>query len=177
MRSLTAGLVALVLVAGACSPAGGPAQPGGSSDDAWRTVVLQDVATGEEFTISDLRGKVVAIETMAIWCTTCRIQQHESQAALDQVNSPDVVYISLDVDANERAADLATYAANEGFTWRFAVSTAEMSRSLVATFGAQILSPPSTPLIVMGPDGTVVEQHVGITPAATLAALFEEHLP
>jgi thiol-disulfide isomerase/thioredoxin len=138
---------------------------------------LRDVVTGEEFRIADLQGKVVVIEAMAIWCTTCRVQQGEAQAALAEVASADVVYISLDVDPNERAEDLAEYARREGFDWRFVVASAEVSRSLAVTFGDQILSPPATPIVILGPDGQLIEKHTGIKGAGDLAALIEEHLP
>jgi thiol-disulfide isomerase/thioredoxin len=165
----------------ACSPAGGgtgtTASGAPPANEAWRSTPLRDVVSGEDFRIADLTGKVVAIEAMAVWCTSCRIQQLEAQAALGEVNSPDVVYLSLDIDPNERADDLAEYARREGFGWRFAIATPEVARSLVATFGEQVLSPPSTPLIVLAPDGRVVAQHFGITSAGDLAALFEEHLP
>jgi hypothetical protein len=177
MRSLTAGFVAIALLAASCSTGGGQGQGIGTGDEAWRTATLRDVVTGEEFRIADLRGKIVAIEAMAIWCTNCRVQQGAAQAALEQVASPDVVYISLDVDPNERDDDLAAYATREGFTWRFAVASAEVSRSLAATFGDQILSPPATPLVVLGPDGELIEKHIGVKGADDLAALFEEHLP
>jgi hypothetical protein len=105
------------------------------------------------------------------------VQQGEAQAALDQVASPDVVYISLDVDPNERAEELADYARREGFAWRFVVASADVSRSLAATFGDQVLSPPATPLVILGPDGQLIEKHIGIKGAGDLAALIEEHMP
>jgi len=86
-------------------------------------------------------------------------------------------YISLDVDPNEREADLAAYAGREGFTWRFVVASPEVSRSLAATFGDQILSPPATPLVLLGPDGELIEKHIGIKGSQDLAALIKEHLP
>jgi thiol-disulfide isomerase/thioredoxin len=180
MRTLAGALLAVAFVTSACSSGGGQsgqsASPG-TADEAWRTAVLKEVATGEGFRIADLQGKVVAIEAMAIWCATCRIQQGEAQAALDEVASADVVYISLDVDPNERAEDLAEYARREGFDWRFVVASADVSRSLAATFGDQILSPPATPLVILGPDGQLIEKHIGIKGAADLAALIKEHLP
>lgn len=176
MGSLTAGLIALAMLVAACS-GGGIAPGSGSPDQAWRTASLRDVLTGEELRVSELEGKLVAIETMAIWCSTCRIQQGEAKAALEQVVSPDLVYISVDVDPNERAEDLAAYARSEGFTWRFVVASPEVSRSLAAAFGDQILSPPATPLILIGPDGALIEKHIGIRRAAELTALFLEHLP
>jgi hypothetical protein len=171
-------LLAVVFAVAACSTGGGG--PGGAAavgDEAWRTIPIRDVVSGEEFRIADLEGNVVAIETMAIWCVSCRFQQLEAQAALADVDSPDVVYLSLDVDPNERADDLAEYARREGFDWRFAVASPDVARSLAASFGDQVLSPPATPIVVLGPDGQVVEQHVGIMGAGDLAALFEEHMP
>jgi thiol-disulfide isomerase/thioredoxin len=135
------------------------------------------VVTGVEFRLKDLEGKVVAIEAMAIWCINCRMQQQEALAALAAVGSPDVVYVRLDVDPNEQAGDLADYARREGFGWRFVVASPDVSRSLAATFGDQILSPPATPLIVLGPDGQLIEKHIGIKGAADLESLLKEHLP
>jgi thiol-disulfide isomerase/thioredoxin len=177
MRSLAAMLLAASVAAAACSTGGGQSGGSGTVDGAWRSAALRDVVAGDEFRINDLRGKVVVLEAMAIWCVNCRQQQGEAQAALAQVNSADVVYISLDVDPNERAQDLAGYARREGFGWRFVVASPEVSRSLAATFGDQVLSPPATPLVVLGPDGEVIEKHIGIKSAADLAALLEEHLP
>ena len=178
MRSASAALLAVVLLVSACSAASTDgAGDAAIGNELWRSATLRDVVTGEEFRIKDLEGKVVAIEAMAIWCSTCRTQQLEAQAALDTLGSSDVAYISLDVDPNERAEDLAEYARREGFDWRFAVASPEVSRSLVATFGDQILSPPSTPLVILDPEGRVVEQHIGVTGARALVALFEEHLP
>jgi thiol-disulfide isomerase/thioredoxin len=178
VRSALAGILAAALVFVGCSAATGDGAEGTpAGTELWRTAALRDVVTGEEFRITDLEGKVVAIEAMAIWCSTCRTQQLEAQAALDTLGSSDVAYISLDVDPNERAQDLAEYAHREGFDWRFAVASPEVSRSLAATFGDQILSPPATPLVILDPEGQVVEQHIGITGARELAALFQEHLP
>jgi hypothetical protein len=174
-----AALAALTLAVGACSTGGGGATPAASPDTtaAWRSTPLTDVRTGETFTIDGLAGKLVAIEPMAIWCSNCRIQQTEAATALAALASDDLVYISLDVDPNEPPADLAAYSAEEGFDWPYAVASVDVARSLASEFGAQVLSPPSTPLILVGPDGTVIEQHVGIRRAAELEALFRQHLP
>jgi len=85
-----------------------------------------------------------------------------SPGGLDRLADPDLVYVSLDVDPNERAEGLADYARREGFAWHFAVASPELSRSLAARFGDQVLSPPATPLLVVGPNGQVVEQGIGI---------------
>lgn len=172
-------LLALVLVVAACSATGGGsgAQGGAPPDDTWRTAELVDVRTGEAFTVDGLEGKLVVVEPMAIWCTTCAAQQAEVADALETLATDDLVYVSLDVDPNERAPDLAEYADRSGFGWRFAVASREVARSLATTFGDQILSPPSTPIIVIAPSGEVVDQGFGIKRASELLDRFRTYLP
>jgi cytochrome oxidase Cu insertion factor (SCO1/SenC/PrrC family) len=166
-------LLTLMLVVGACAA---PTSPG-QGDPGWRTEPLTDVRTGESFRIDDLRGKLVAIEPMAVWCTSCRAQQREVSVALEELGSQDVVFISVGVDPNERAEALADYAEQWGFDWRFAVAPAAFSRSLADEFGAQVLSPPSTPMIVLDAEGAVVDHHFGIRRAEQLLSLLSAHLP
>lgn len=174
-RSALAWLVGAVLVAAACSS--GPTAPTAKpTDDAWRTTALVDTRSGATFTIDELKGKLVVIEPMAIWCSNCRIQQEEAAVALDRLDDPTIVYVSVDVDPDEHAGDLAAYADGSGFDWDFVVATKEVARSLAATFGDQILSPPSTPLILVGRDGEVVEPHFGVRSADDLVELFSQHL-
>lgn len=174
--TLVAALFAAILVVACSAPPAAPVAPS-TAAETWRTATLRDVLGGEDFAIRDLEGKVVVIEPMAIWCVNCRFQQHEAQLALEELGSNDVVYVSLDIDPRERASDLAAYAQREGFDWRFVVASPDVSRSLAASFGDQVLSPPATPLVVLAPDGRVVEQHVGVRSADALVALIQQHLP
>lgn len=168
-----------LLMAAACTTGSSPGDPapGGSPDldAAWRTAPLRDSRTGETFTVNDLAGKLVAIEPMAVWCSSCKIQQLEAAAALAQLDDPDIVYVSVSVDPNERDQDLADYADLWGFDWRFVVADADLARALADAFGPQILSPPSTPMILVAPSGEVVEQHFGIRGASDLVELFDAH--
>jgi hypothetical protein len=144
--------------------------------DPWRTVQLTDVRSGETFTIASLAGKVVVIEPMAIWCSNCAHQQKEASKALAALESEEVVYISLDVDPGEREADLAAYAHDRGFDWRFVVAGRDLSRALALAFGDQVLSPPSTPKIIVGPDGGVVGPKFGIDDASVIEAELRDQL-
>jgi cytochrome oxidase Cu insertion factor (SCO1/SenC/PrrC family) len=166
-------LLGLVLVLAACAGPATPGEPGA----AWRTEPLTDVRTGESFRIDDLRGKLVVIEPMAVWCTSCRVQQGEVSVALERLASDDIVFISVGVDPNEPAASMAEYAEQWGFGWRFVVAPADFSRALANEFGAQVLSPPSTPMIVLDADGTVVDHHFGIRGSGQLIPLLSGHLP
>ena len=43
----------------------------------WYSYDLTDINTGAVFSIEDYSGKVVLIETMAVWCGNCLKQQLE----------------------------------------------------------------------------------------------------
>jgi cytochrome oxidase Cu insertion factor (SCO1/SenC/PrrC family) len=145
--------------------------------DPWRTAPLTDVRSGETFTIADLGGSVVVIEPMAIWCVNCLRQQRQVATALETLEGADVVYISLDVDPSERPADLAAYAEEHGFDWRFVVAGREVSRQLARALGDQVLSPPSTPKIIVTRDGQVIGPTFGMADAAAVEAEIRSHLP
>ncbi|MEP7378843.1 MAG: hypothetical protein ABI725_04700 [Chloroflexota bacterium] len=143
---------------------------------AWLATDLRDVRTGETIHPADLLGKLVVIEPMAAWCSNCRAQQDEVRSALANINSANLVYVSLDVDPNETESDLARYADDRGYAWHFAVASRELARALAATFGDVVLSPPSTPKIVIKPDGTA-DVSYGIKSAADLEAELIALLP
>ncbi len=124
------------------------------SSDALLDVQLTDVRSGETFTLGEVaatRGPVL-LEPMAVWCSSCRAQQHEVIGAHDLAEFSSV---SLDVDLSEAPADLAAYADREGFDWAFAMADASLYRMLQDRFGFASTNPPSTPLIVIESDGTV----------------------
>ena len=144
-----------------------------SSPRAWATAPLTDVASGEEFRIADLAGKVVILETMAIWCPSCRAQQGDVQEALARLPPDRVEYVVLDVDPSEDAASLAEYAAANGFKGRYAIAGTDVARALAADFGDQFLNPPSTPMLVIGGDGTVTPTDFGHKSVDEVVALAE----
>lgn len=136
--------------------------------------MLTDVTTGETFRIADLAGKVVIIETMAIWCSNCRVQQGEAKTALARL--PDsVVYIALDIDPNEDGPSLAAYREQNDFEGIYAIAGKDVARALAADFGDQVLNPPSTPMIFVGTDGTVTLTEFGIKGSDDIVATAEAH--
>lgn len=124
------------------------------------------------FTLGALAAeRPVLLEMMAIWCANCRTQQHEVVAAheLAEFNS-----VSLDVDPNERPGDLAAYSADMGFAWRFAMANQTLAAALRDRFGSAVLNPPSMPMILFFPDGSVRALEFGRGySAAELAAELE----
>ena len=136
---------------------------------AWATATLTDVATGETFTIADLAGKPVFIETMAIWCSNCRAQQGRFTEAFGKMAPGTASYVVLTVDPSETAEDLARYRAERGFTGAYAVAGKELSKALEGEFGANVLNPPSVPLIFVSRNGEVSFS----TGAESVAAILE----
>jgi thiol-disulfide isomerase/thioredoxin len=144
-------------------------------DRPWATAQLVDTATGEPFAIADHAGKVVIVETMAIWCSNCRAQQRDVQEALARIPADRVVYVVLDVDPNENAASLADYRVRNGFEGRYAIAGIEVARALAADFGDQVLNPPSTPVIFIGTAGQITLTDFGHKSPDEIVALAEEH--
>jgi len=152
------------------SPSGAPMQSSaaasasastaGRPTDALLAFELTDVRSGETFTLGDLAeaSGPVLLETMAVWCSNCRAQQQEVVTAHE---AGDFASVSLDVDLSESPEDLAAYADREGFDWHFAIADPELYRALQDRFGVASTNPPSTPLIIIGADGTVTPLEFG----------------
>lgn len=121
----------------------------------WAAATLTDVSTGQTFTIASLAGKPVFVEAMAIWCTNCRAQQGRFTEAFGKLPNGAAEYVVLTIDPSETAADLARYKQGRGFAGRYAVAGKDVSAALQAEFGANVLNPPSVPLIFISPSGEV----------------------
>jgi len=136
--------------------------------DPLHAIELFDVNSQTAFTLGALAAeRPVLLEMMAIWCTNCRAQQHEVVAAHELA---EFVSVSLDVDPNERPGDLAMYSADMGFAWRFAMANQTLAAALRDRFGPAVLNPPSTPMVLLFPDGSVRALEFRAYGAAELAA-------
>ena len=142
----------------------------------WATATLTDVRTGEPFRIADLvaQGRVVFLETMAIWCSNCRRQQQEAVAAMAGLDPSSVTWVGIDVEASESADALARYSEDNGFDFTYAIADRDLARALVEEFGEQILNPPSVNVVVIGTDGRVTPSR-GHKSADQIVALATEH--
>jgi cytochrome oxidase Cu insertion factor (SCO1/SenC/PrrC family) len=176
-------LTALLLAACATSAsttavepvAGEPVAAANTPD--WFNIELTDAQTGETFTMNDFAGKVVLVETMAMWCPNCVVQANEVRNLHNLLGNPDdLVSVSLDVDVNEDRASLKEYAAGYGFDWRFAVAPLEVARALGNLYSAQYLNPPLSPMLIIDRSGSVHHLEYGLKNAETLQKSLEPHL-
>jgi len=144
---------------------------------AWFGAQLTNVRSGETFTINDFKGKVVLVETLAMWCPNCKKQQMQVQALHEQLgDNPDFISIGLDIDPNENGEDLKAYTDSNGFDWIYAVAPAEVSRELGNLYGAEFLNPPSTPMFIIDRKGEVHPLPFGIKSAEDLLKAIEPFL-
>ena len=160
VRSISLVLAALLLLLTACSAGSPQPNAGGNAaplDAATTRAILDyeliDVRSGGRFTLRQLASdKPVLVETMAVWCVTCLGQQREvvRAHALADFHS-----VGLDVDPNERAADLVTYSEREGFDWPYAMADAGLVKLLTDAYGFGVTNPPSTPTFVITQDGKI----------------------
>lgn len=176
-------LPVFVLVISACGTAqaeidsAAAPTPTYSFDADWLNMSLTDVQTGKTFTIHDYAGKVVLVETMAVWCPNCIIQNGAVQKLHTALGHPDdLISISLDVDLNEDIAMLKEYAQDYGFDWHFAVAPLPVARALGNLYSAQYLNPPLAPMLLIDRNGDVHQLAYGIKNVEALLKVVEPYL-
>lgn len=175
-----AGLLAGALLLGACatSVVADPANPvvtpvdtgssppsssdPASADDVHPVLAAQATAAdGSRFSIADFGGKTVFVETFATWCGNCRRQLGDTNAAAAEAGD-DVVFLVLSIETELDPAELATYAADNGFdNVRFGVLDAQGLVDFNAQFGRSVLNAPSTPKFIVRADGSISELTTG----------------
>ena len=143
----------------------------------WFDMELIDAQTGETFTMNDYAGKVILLETMAIWCPNCTVQGNEVRNLHEALGNPDdLISVSLDVDINEDSASLKEYAYGFGFDWHFAIAPLEVARALGNLYTAQYLNPPLSPMMIIDRDGNVHHLEYGLKDSETLQKAVEHYL-
>lgn len=144
---------------------------------AWFSIGLTNVRTGETITIQDLKGKVVLVETMAVWCSNCLRQQGQVKELHGLLGErDDFVSIGLDIDPNEDASKLKDFVDAQGFDWLYAISPIDVSRDLSSLYGDQFLNPPSTPMLAIDRHGVVHPLPFGIKSAEDLLNFIQPFL-
>jgi thiol-disulfide isomerase/thioredoxin len=152
------------------------------SDDAmitptWFEVSLNNVNTGEFFKISDFSGKVVLVENLAMWCSTCKKQQNEIVKLRENLGKEsDLVTVGLDVDPNEEAGDLQAYTTANNFDWYYAIAPQEVTNEISNLYGAQYLNPPSAPILLIDREGNVHTLPFGLKSAEELMEFIQPFL-
>ncbi len=154
------------------------ATPGAMMESpAFFDATLTDAASMQPFTIHDYQGKVVLVETMAMWCPNCLQQQKQVEALHTLLGErDDFVSVSLDIDPNEEAGPLKSYVEKNGFDWTYAIAPAAVSREIGQLYGQQFLNPTSTPMFIIDRHGQVHTLPFGIKNAEALKNALDPFL-
>jgi cytochrome oxidase Cu insertion factor (SCO1/SenC/PrrC family) len=144
---------------------------------AWYGVSLTDASSGKTFKVDDYKGKVVLVETMAVWCTNCKQQQDNIKAFHAQLGmKDDFVTVSLDIDPHENLDTLKAYVTKTGFDWMYAVSPVDATREIAKLYGDQFLNPTSTPILIIDRKGVAHPLPFGIKSADDLSKAVDMYL-
>jgi cytochrome oxidase Cu insertion factor (SCO1/SenC/PrrC family) len=143
----------------------------------WFDMALTDVQTGKTFTMNDYAGKVVLLETMAIWCPNCTVQATQVKKLHEALGNPeDLISVTLDVDSHEDEAALKEYASSYRFDWHFSVAPLLVQRALGNLYSAEYLNPPLSPMLIIDREGIVHQLDYGIKDVETLQKIVAPYL-
>lgn len=143
----------------------------------WHSSELTDVNTGMIFRVADFQGKVILVETMAIWCPKCLTQQKEVKRMHDILGDrDDFISMGINTDPNEDAQQLSAYVMNNGFDWLYVVASNELINEIGELYGPQFLNPPSTPMLIIDRQGEAHFLPLGIKSAEELKSLLTPFL-
>jgi len=151
-----------------------PATPAeaGTPEETWKVTKLQDVRTGETFSVDSFSGMPVILYTFTVTCPICTRQQMEI-TALKKALGDGVVVIGLDIDPKEEIGTLETHIRSNGFLGYYALPPQEMTMSLVDRFGPVVATPASAPILVICPGGDARLLDQGIKTSSSLASTLQ----
>lgn len=133
----------------------------------WRNTQLTDVKTQETFTIEEYTGKTILIESFAVWCPKCKQQQDEMKKLIEEYQD-ESIHIAINTDQNEDETKVLEHINKHGYTWKYTVFPTEATNSLIEEFGIGIINAPTTPVILICPNGNTKQLDRGIKTAETL---------
>ncbi len=155
-------------------PAGSPTPERASTLADWQTIALTDARTGDAFTLGDFVGCTVFVGTIATWCPSCLTQLDYVATAAEELDPDQFIFITISVETEISADDLARYADDATFDWRFSVATPDALRAIVDEFGRESILPPSVPHVIVNPDGTYGELRTSYSKPDEIVTLMKD---
>lgn len=161
------GTGALLVLAVACSPAGGASgQSRGVIGEPPPEVSLRDL-DGNRVALRGFEGKVVVFDFWAVWCGPCRVSLPFFQEMQDRYREDGLVVIGLHVDEG-----LPADAEVQAFLDEYEVTYLNLISTFEADEGFRVSLVPTTYLADRS--GLVRKRHLGFNPDRTPARLENE---
>ena len=110
---------------------------------------------GNKINLKELRGSIVLIDFMAIWCGPCETEIGHLKDVQLNYSSHGVKIVSIDVDNSESSAQLKGFKQNHSCDWLFAAG----GGGVAETYGVK-----SIPTIyIIDKQGIITYKNVGLT--------------
>ncbi|UBB90381.1 TlpA family protein disulfide reductase [Candidatus Kaistella beijingensis] len=125
---------------------------------------VTDVASGDQISTADLKGKVVFINFWASWCPPCRAEFPSIQKFYEKYKSnQQVVFLTVNLDDNPELGK--KYLAKENFSIPFLIPSSEIPKEVFSG------SLPTT--VVLDKKGVIRLHHQGVADYST-ANFYEQ---
>jgi len=158
------------------SNVGSEAQPSNNEDgvvlnssNGFGGIPLKDVNGNSVYT-DDFRGKVVLIEMMATWCMSCAQQEKILKELYPIYKDKNFALLSVSVDPTFDTQDvLKDHMVKKNIPW---LMTRDTTLMMTDFFKVTELAT----VLIISPEGEVVERFVGVTDLDTLSRSLDELL-
>lgn len=131
-------------------------------------VITKDGLTGEKFTLSSTRGKVVFMEFIMSWCSVCDRMGPIVKELHDQYSARGVVFVTVaGKDTRATEEETAKFLRDHEVTWTSVFDEKMEAFSLYSIRGTPTF-------VIIGRDGRIVNVIVGARPYEYLASALEE---
>ena len=102
------------------------------------------------------------------------LTRREQETKKLEAQRDDIISVSLDTDPNEDASNIRSHIQKNGFDWRYAIASGAVSASLSQDFGADILSVPLAPMIVVCENNKATQIRNGVKSASELSSTIDD---
>jgi peroxiredoxin len=150
-------LIMITAVFAGCTDDGNGNGNGGEELEPAPDFTLTDI-DGNEFSLSDFRGKVVILDFMATWCNPCEKSMAFLKQVFNDYSSSQLQIITIDVDESENETLLRDFKDQHGDDWIYAIDTTnEVDESYKVLTGG-----PGVPvMVIVNQDGDIALRHLG----------------
>ena len=122
---------------------------------------------GNEFSLSDYRGKVVILDFMAVWCIPCVSEMSHLKEINISYGGGEVIIMSIDVDPYESDDAIRGFKEDYGGDWIFASGP-----SPGIDYGIEYIPT----LYIIDQQGIITYKNVGVTSSSTLSSEIDKLL-